>query len=189
MKIEIVFSVIFYFTLLNYSKCSDSDFSYPEDKIDALDLWKYNQMFNSRPAEDESGVMRKGRSLNERNNFNLQDYLVETKLCDSQIVFTRPQKLKNSNNKMLAIVNHRNYTQFVRFENCLEPSFPCTRNIYPFDTKSFCHQNYHTIKLLAFDQENNCLLEDNFVVPSTCDCMIDKDDLFRGVHKNILRGD
>lgn len=197
MKIEILFCVVL---LFNYVNSSD-DFSYPEDKLDALDLWKYN--FNSVPvnfdtktknsAEEDykepvvTDIKRK-RSIKDDDEVNLQEYLIETKLCESKIMFTRPRKLQNVNNKLMTIVNHRNYTQFVRFENCLEPHFPCTRNVYPFDIKSFCHQNYHTVRLLAFDQERNCLLEDDFVVPSTCDCMIDKDDLFKGVHKNIIQG-
>lgn len=186
MKIETLLCVIF-ILMLNFEnhqciKCKKFCDEYPEKQLDNLELWKYD-------FDTEMEPERTKRSYSDDNQVNKKDYFIETKLCDSAIVFTRPQKLTNTNNKLLTIVNHRNYTQFVRFENCLEPSFPCTRNVYPFNVKSFCHQNYHKVKLLAFDEENNCLLEDYFVVPSTCDCMIDKSDLFQGVHKNILNGE
>jgi hypothetical protein len=176
MKIIILFCAISYFSIITIGFPQE----YPEEYLDTLDLWKYNFDKQQEPVN-----VKPKRSVND-GGINIQDYLIETKLCESKIVFTRPQKLKNVDNKLMTIVNHRNYTQFVRFENCLEPSFPCTRDIYPFDIKSFCHQNFHKVKLLAFDQERNCLLEDYFVVPSTCDCMIDKNDLFKGVYKNLL---
>lgn len=153
--------------------------NYPEAELDQLDLWKY---------EFDTQQIKTGKGKRSAADNNQEDFLIEAKLCESKIVFTRPKRLKNLDDKVQTIVNHRNYTQFVRFEECDIPSFPCTRDIYPFNVRSFCQQNYHKVNLLAYDEEIKCLVEDDFIVPSTCDCMIDKGDLLRGVHKNILSG-
>lgn len=178
------FLVCLFFSSIHISSCRDIQIitenyaNYPEADLDQLNLWAYK--FNTQPIE----TSKSKRSADDKN----QDFLIEAKLCESKIVFTRPQRLKNLDNKVQTIVNHRNYTQFVRFEECETPSFPCTRDIYPFNVRSFCQQNYHKINLLAYDELMKCLIEDYFIVPSTCDCMIDTGDLLRGVHKNILSG-
>lgn len=150
------------------SKFCEEDPNYPEKILNSLQLWKYK--FNLEPKREK-------RSLTP----DLDSYLIETKLCDSKISFNRPQKLKNINQKLRTIVNHKNYTQFVRMEVCSSVNFPCTFNIYPSSVRSFCHQNYKTVELLAFDERKNCLVAEKFSVPSACACVIDKEDLLKGV--------
>lgn len=159
---------------------------YPEAAIDKHDLWRYNK-FDTRPPVERTKRSPTSESTTKKED-NIQNYLIEAKLCESKIVFTRPQRLKNLDDKVQTIVNHRNYTQYVRFEECEVPSFPCTRDVYPFNVRSFCQQNYHKINLLAYDEDMDCLKEDEFIVPATCDCMIDTGDLLKGVHINILSG-
>lgn len=143
---------------------------YPLNQLSKLDLWKYFSHQNQREK----------RSMDNQ-------YLTETKLCDSKISFRRPQRLKNINSKWQTIVNHANYTQFVRFEECLSENFPCTYNIYPKPIRSFCQQTTHVVTLLAFNSETNRLSMDKFNVPSSCDCLFIKEDFFSGVSKNLLQ--
>ena len=150
------------------------DPNYPEEQLNSLDLWKYSFA--------ESRQKRASADLNSN------QYLMETKLCDSIISFKKPQKMRNVNNKWRTIVNHgSNYTQFVRFEECSSLNFPCTYNIYPQPVRSFCQQKFHKISLWSMDVEANCLIMDKFFVPSNCDCMIEKEDFFRGVSKDLLK--
>lgn len=149
------------------------DPNYPEEQLNRMDLWKYTFA--------ESIRQKRGTDLNSN------QFLMETKLCDSIISFKKPQKLRNVNKKWRTIVNHGNYTQFVRFEECSSLNFPCTFNIYPQPVRSFCQQNHHKISLWSMDVEANCLIMDKFFVPSNCDCMIEKEDFFRGVSKDLLK--
>lgn len=111
-------------------------------------------------------------------------FLTESKLCESKIFFTKPEKLRNSSNKLRTIVN---LTELLRFEVCLSENFPCTFDIYPKTAKSFCHQKYTEIRLLAMDDERNCLVTEIFPVPTACDCMIDSGDFLQGVNRDLLQ--
>jgi hypothetical protein len=164
-----VILVATFFTFCVSEEIIEKDPSYPLEQLENLNLWKYNFPTN-----------REKRSTSEQ-------YLQETKLCDSSISFKRPQKLRNANNKWRTIVNHANYTQYVRFEVCSSLNFPCTYNIYPQPVRSFCQQSDMKLSLWAFDTEANCLIMDKFLIPSTCDCIIEKEDFFRGISKNLLR--
>lgn len=146
------------------------DPDYPEQVLSSLGLWKFNFI----PREVE-------RSLSP------DSFLAETKLCESTVSFLRPQKLKNSKNILRTIVNHLNYTQVIRFETCISENFPCTFNVFPENTKSFCHQNYSPYTMLALDEEQGCIVSEEFLIPMSCDCMIEKTDLLRGVTKDLFR--
>lgn len=146
----------------------ENDPNYPENKLNDLPLWKYQFKSNVREKREN------------------QQFLVETKLCDSKISFKQPQKLRNIKNKWRTIINHGNYSQFVRFEECSSLNFPCTYNIYPQQVRSFCQQNYLKIDLWAMDDAANCLVMEKFHIPSSCDCMIEKEDFFKGVSKDLL---
>lgn len=149
----------------------EHDPNYPkENQLIDIKLWKYN--FNT-------GRQKRAYETN-------QQFLQETKLCDSKISFKRPQKMKDINNKWRTIINHDNYTQFLRFEECSSLNFPCTYNIYPQSVRSFCQQKYSKISLWSLNDDTNCLVMDKFIVPSTCNCMIEKDDFFKGVSKDLL---
>ena len=158
------------------SKFCEEDPNYPEKILNTLGLWKYN--FDKNPLKS-----RARRST----DFKSDAYLVETKLCKSNIVFHQPQKLKNINGELRTIVNHKNYTQIVRMETCEAENFPCTFNIYPKSVRSFCNQNYDTIQLVALDDRKNCLVTERFEVPSSCACAINKEDFMKGVSRDLLK--
>lgn len=158
------------------SKFCEEDPNYPEKILNTLELWKYN--FDRKPLNS-----RARRST----DFKSDAYLVEAKLCKVNIIFHQPQKLKNIDDKLRTIVNHKNYTQIVRMETCEAENFPCTFNIYPQSVRSFCNQNYDTIQLVAFDDHKNCLVTEKFKVPSSCACAINKEDFMKGVHRDLLQ--
>jgi hypothetical protein len=181
LKVFLIFVAIFATVgAESYAKCDsefcENDENYPEEKLNSLNLWQYK-------FDDEPKVAKSKRSLNFNSN---SDFLVEAKLCDSKISFVRPQKLKNVNEQFRTIVNHANYTQHVRMEICTSENFPCTFNIYPKSVKSFCLQRTSTIRLLAFDEQRNCLVTEKFPIPTSCECQIDKSDLLNGVPKDLL---
>lgn len=159
------------------SKFCEEDPNYPEQLLDSLKLWELD--LNSQ-TEHQS----RKRSISPTTS---DSFLIETKLCDSSISFKRPQKLKNIDNKLRTIVNHRNYTQLVRFEICSSQNFPCTYNVYPKTVASYCQSVLRLVPLLAYDEDEHNVVNEKFLIPSSCDCMIDKGDLFRGVHNDILK--
>lgn len=156
-------------------KVIEKDPDYPLERLNKLDLWKYN-FASGRQKRSSADDQRLG-----------DDYLREVKLCDSAISFRRPQKLRNVNDKWRTIVNHANFTQFVRFEKCSSLNFPCTYEVYPQNVRSFCQQSHLKLALWAFDEEANCLIMDKFLIPSACECIIEKEDFFSGVSRNLLR--
>lgn len=158
------------------AKDCEEDPNYPENLLNQLNLWQYS--FDTNPINS-----RAKRS----SDLDFDTYLIEQKLCKLNVALNRPQKLRNINGEIRTIVNHQNYTQVVRMETCVAESFPCTRNIYPQSVRSFCHQNYNVVSLLAFDDRKNCLVTEKFRVPSSCACAIDKEDFFQGVSKDLLQ--
>lgn len=154
------------------SKFCEEDPSYPEQLLNSLDLWKLD--FNSEPL---------------RNVKSSGTFFIEAKLCESKTSLLRPRKLKNAAGKLRTIVNHLNYTQVIRFETCSSENFPCTYNIFPRETQSFCQQNYSPYTLYALDESRGCVVTEQFQIPSSCDCVIEKKDLLRGVTRDLLRKD
>lgn len=107
------------------SKFCEEDPNYPEQLLDSLKLWEHD--WNSQPEKQS-----RKRSIS---SMTTSDSFIETKLCDSSISFKRPQKLKNINDKLRTIVNHRNYTQLVRFEiYMLEPKLSMYLQCIPQDS-------------------------------------------------------
>lgn len=154
------------------SKFCEEDPNYPEKILNTLELWRYNIV---------SPVGHKSKRSLDRTPF-----LSEQKLCETKTSFMRPQKLKNINGQLRTIVNHLNYTQIVKFETCSSENFPCTFNVFSQSVASFCEQKYSYLKLLAYDEGKNCIVTEKFLVPSSCDCLIDEKDLLRGVKKDLL---
>lgn len=154
------------------SKFCEEDPNYPEKILNTLELWRHNI--------DSSLDLKVKRSL-DRTTF-----LAEKKLCDTRTSFMRPQKLENISGRVRTIVNHLNYSQIVKFETCSSENFPCTFNVFPQSVKSYCQQKHSTLKLLAYDEDHNCIVTEKFQIPSSCDCQIDKEDLLRGVKKDCL---
>lgn len=147
---------------------------YPLEKLQELDLWKYRFPNLSQ--------VRHKRMLKDANQ-----YLIETKLCDSKISFYQPRRLTSMDGMPKTIVNHSNFTQLIRAEECTSANFPCTWDLYPKSVKSFCHQTYIKLNLWTFDDANNCLVMDKFKVPSSCDCIIEKEDFLKGVNQDLLQ--
>jgi hypothetical protein len=160
-------------------KDCEADPNYPEEILNKLNLESYS--FEERYTDE----IRKRRSVDINSDAN--QYLVEAKLCESLISFKRPRLLKNTKNEWRTIVNHDNFTQLIRREECSSANFPCTWNIYPKAVRSFCQQTDSTVTLWALDEQRNCLVMDKFNVPTSCDCIIEKEDLFRGVKQDLLR--
>jgi hypothetical protein len=185
MKVLVIFAV---FLLRSFGagddrdemKCDpkfcEEDPNYPERILNGLELWRFK--FDRNPVN-----LRAKRSI----DFNSDAYIVEAKLCKMNIALNRPQKLRNVDGILRTIVNHQNYTQIVRMETCISENFPCTGNIYPKSVRSFCHQNYDPVTLVAFDDRKNCLVTEKFNVPSSCACAIDKEDFFKGVSRDLQR--
>lgn len=160
------------------SNYCEEDPNYPEQSLDQLNLWQYD--FDVLEENSQSADTSAGDQARPKRSLDASGFLVEEKLCKSVCRNVRLQKMRNVNDEMRTIVNHRNYTQNVMMETCSTENFPCTFNIYPKSVKSFCQQKYSVRKLLAFDEVNRCVVRDKFLIPSSCDCLIDKEDWIAG---------
>lgn len=149
---------------------------YPLELLDSLELWKYK--FPEQKIDEQKRHKRDEKDANE--------FLVETKLCESRIKFVKPQILNNAQNRSKVVINHANFTQFVRIEECISTNFPCTWDVYPNTVESYCRQNYITIGLWSLNDRNNSLVKEKFYVPSSCDCIINKENFLQGVRKSLL---
>ena len=150
---------------------------YPLDVINSLELWKYK--FPENEVADQT--------RHKRNEPDANEFLVETKLCESKIRFIKPKLLKNVQNRLKVVVNQANFTQFMRIEECVSENFPCTWDSYPNTIESFCSQNYMEIKLWSLNDQNTSLIMDSFNIPSSCDCMMQKESFLKGVRKSLLQ--
>lgn len=154
----------------------EEDLDYPLKVLNSLELWRYKF-----PNQNVHEQVRHKRDEHDANEF-----LVETKLCESKIKFIRPKMLRNAQNKLKVVVNHANFTQFMRIEECISDNFPCTWDTYPNTVESYCHQNYMKINLWSLNDQNNSLVMENFYVPSSCDCIIMKNQFLQGIRKSLL---
>lgn len=154
------------------SKFSEEDPNYPEKILNSLELWRYE-------FDSSDGNIAK-RSLNSNS------FIRERKLCESKISLIRPKKFKNLKEQLRTIINHLNYTQTVRVETCLSENFPCTFNTLPNSVQSFCQQRHSAMKLLAYDEVHHCIVAEDFLIPSSCDCKIITNDFLKDVKKNLL---
>lgn len=151
------------------SKYEINDQNYPEKTLESLNLWQYEF--------PEHRLKRMRRSFP---NQVRKPFMVEKTLCDSKASYLRPQKLKNDRNVTRTIVNHRNYTQVIRFESCSSENFPCTFEDMPKFIASHCEQRYAPMQLLALDETRNLIVTEKFLIPSSCDCLIAQGDLLKG---------
>jgi len=87
-------------------------------------------------------------------------------VCDSKIEVVTPYWSINSNGKVRAVVNNKEFEQAIHQEICSVPSTArCTRDCA-------CEQKYKWHRLLAYDPNNDCagIFMDWFLFPSCCVC-------------------
>jgi len=87
-------------------------------------------------------------------------------VCESKIEVVTPYWSVNSNGKVRAVLNNKEFEQAIHQEICTLPSTPrCTRDCA-------CEQKYKWHRLLAYDPNNDCagIFMDWFLFPSCCVC-------------------
>ena len=139
---------------------------YPFDILNSLDLWKYK--FPEQKVDDQKRHKRDEQD---------EDF-VETNLCGSIKRTIQPKILNNKLNTSKVVVNHANYTQFLRIEECLNPMSSCALDVYPNTIKSRCSQKHMEITLWTLNDQNRSLVKENFFYPSSCNCVILKKQTF-----------
>ena len=63
---------------------------------------------------------------------------------------------------------------------------PCSANIYPTTINTKCQQKFKTIKLVTYNNRKKCLIQEQFSLPSHCECMIDSTMLLSGINKDLM---
>jgi len=87
-------------------------------------------------------------------------------VCESKVEIVTPYWASNSNGKVRAILNNKEFEQAVHQEICTLPStLRCQRDCS-------CEQKYKWHRLLAYDPNNDCagIFMDWFLYPSCCVC-------------------
>lgn len=87
-------------------------------------------------------------------------------VCESKIEVVTPYWSVNSNGKVRAVLNNKEFEQAIHQEICTLPSTNrCTRDCS-------CEQKYKWHRLLAYDPNNECggIFMDWFLFPSCCVC-------------------
>lgn len=91
-------------------------------------------------------------------------------VCQSQIEIVTPYWASNSNGKVRAIMNNKEFEQAIHQEICTKASTTrCSRDCS-------CEQKYKWHRLLAYDPNNDCagIFMDWFLYPSCCVCRCHK---------------
>jgi len=91
-------------------------------------------------------------------------------VCQSKIEITTPYWASNSNGKVRAILNNKEFEQAIHQEICSKNSTArCNRDCS-------CEQKYKWHRLLAYDPNNDCagIFMDWFLFPSCCVCRCNK---------------
>jgi len=94
--------------------------------------------------------------------------------CESRVEVTTPFWATNSNGKVRAIVNDKQFEQAIHQEICVNTrTFRCSGDCA-------CEQKYKWHRLLAYDPNNDCsgIFMDWFLFPSCCSCRCLKNPLF-----------
>jgi len=87
-------------------------------------------------------------------------------VCQSKVEIVTPYWASNSNGKVRAILNNKEFEQAVHQEICSKASTPrCNRDCT-------CEQKYKWHRLLSYDPNNDCsgIFMDWFLFPSCCTC-------------------
>eukprot|EP00092_Neocalanus_flemingeri_P029571 GFUD01032117.1.p1 GENE.GFUD01032117.1~~GFUD01032117.1.p1 ORF type:complete len:265 (+),score=69.31 GFUD01032117.1:281-1075(+) len=91
-------------------------------------------------------------------------------VCQSTVEIVTPYWASNSNGKVRAILNNKEFEQAIHQEICSKASTPrCSRDCS-------CEQKYKWHRLLAYDPNNDCsgIFMDWFLFPSCCACRCTK---------------
>jgi len=91
-------------------------------------------------------------------------------VCQSKVEIVTPYWASNSNGKVRAILNNKEFEQAIHQEICSKPKTPrCGRDCT-------CEQKYKWHRLLAYDPNNDCsgIFMDWFLFPSCCVCRCSK---------------
>jgi len=91
-------------------------------------------------------------------------------VCQSQVEIVTPYWATNSNGKVRAVLNNKEFEQAIHQEICSKSSTPrCSRDCS-------CEQKYKWHRLLAYDPNNDCagVFMDWFLFPSCCVCRCSK---------------
>jgi len=93
--------------------------------------------------------------------------------CESRVEVTTPYWATNSNGKVRAIVNDKQFEQAIHQEICV------TTRTFRCSADCACEQKYKWHRLLAFDPNNDCsgIFMDWFLFPSSCSCRCIKNPL------------
>jgi len=90
----------------------------------------------------------------------------KTDVCESKLEVETPFWAVNSDGKLRAILNNKEFEQAVHQEICTKSStFRCSRDCS-------CEQKYKWHRLLAYDPNNDCagIFMDWFLFPACCSC-------------------
>jgi len=101
---------------------------------------------------------------------NPEDDDSKTDVCESKTEVTTPFWASNSNGKVRAILNNKEFEQAVHQEICTGAlTFRCSRDCA-------CEQKYKWHRMLAYDPNNDCagIFMDWFLFPSCCVCRCNK---------------
>jgi len=91
-------------------------------------------------------------------------------VCQSKVEIVTPYWASNSNGKVRAILNNKEFEQAIHQEICSKATTPrCSRDCA-------CKQKYKWHRLLAYDPNNDCsgIFMDWFLFPSCCVCRCSK---------------
>eukprot|EP00090_Calanus_glacialis_P029678 TRINITY_DN4766_c0_g1_i1.p1 TRINITY_DN4766_c0_g1~~TRINITY_DN4766_c0_g1_i1.p1 ORF type:complete len:257 (-),score=57.23 TRINITY_DN4766_c0_g1_i1:128-898(-) len=91
-------------------------------------------------------------------------------VCKSKVEIVTPYWASNSNGKVRAILNNKEFEQAIHQEICSKATTPrCSRDCV-------CEQKYKWHRLLAYDPNNDCsgIFMDWFLFPSCCVCRCSK---------------
>lgn len=91
-------------------------------------------------------------------------------VCESKVEIVTPYWASNSNGKVRAIMNNKEFEQAIHQEICTKASTArCSRDCS-------CEQKYKWHRLLAYDPNNDCagIFMDWFLYPSCCVCRCNK---------------
>merc|ERR1712130_99831 len=129
----------------------------------------------SIPQKDNSTVSERQKRQAEFPGAPEQDN-TKSDVCESKVEVTSPFWASNSNGKVRAILNNKEFEQAVHQEICTgSATLRCARDCS-------CEQKYKWHRLMAYDPNNDCagVFMDWFLFPSCCVCRCNKNPFIAG---------